>query len=299
MKDWMKRGFVAVLCILLVVSMVRIHELKEQLERETGYLQSQIQSLENQISGIYNNVDQMLEQEASLLTFSQWEITSIDVDNLTANVAVAITPKEYQAGMTEAFLQGGSEEHPMTMEDGSYRAELEVPLFDSCEIDAVVLRDSTYTRTEHLDWSIYPRYILPDVYASLSGSWSGVTKGDGIGSMWSDCEIRVRIDQGKGENAEIKSVHLVQLLDGNVQERTAIPADEYGEYTIKCKESYKAPFGSRFEIAADVVDQYGLTYRCIIQRWDTDKEGNLIEDDTWLGRSAAIYSQDGKLLYME
>ena len=299
MKDWMKRGFVAVLCILLVISMVRIHDLKQQLERETGYLQSEIQSLRNQINSIYNNVNQMLEEEASLLTFNQWEIASIDVENLTASVAIAITPKEYQEGMTEAVLQVGSEEYPMTMENGSYRAELEVPLFDSCEIDAVILRDSTYTRTEQLDWSIHPRYVLPDVHASLSGSWSGVTKGDGVGSMWSDCEIRVRIDQGKGENAEIKSVHLVQLLDGKVQDRLAIQADEAGEYRIEYKESFEAPFGSRFEIAAEVVDQYGLIYRYTVHRWDTDSEGNLLEDNVWLGSSASIYSQDGKLLYME
>lgn len=299
MKEWMKKLFVVILCIMLIVSLVRIQNLKEEMERETGYLNSRIQSLESQISTIYREVDAMLEKEASLLTFSQWEIASVDVENLTASVAIAITPKEYQAGMTEAVLQGGGEEYPMTMEDGSYRTKLEVPLFDTTQIDAVVLRDSTYIRTEQLDWSIHPRYILPEVHASLSGKWSGTTKGNGVVSMWSDCEIRVRIDQGKGENAEIKSVHLVQLLDDKVQERTAIPADEYGEYTIECKESYEAPFGARFEIAAEVVDQYGLIYRCIVQRWDTDREGNLIEDDNWFGRSSAIYSQDGKLLFMQ
>ena len=117
--------------------------------------------------------------------------------------------------------------------------------------------------------------------------------------MRSDCEIRVRIDQGKDENAEIKSVHLVQLLDGEVQDRVAIPADEYGEYTIENRVSYKAPFGSRFEIAAEVVDQYGLIYRYVVHRWETDNEGNLLEDNLWMSSSASIYSQDGQLLYME
>jgi len=173
MKEWMKRVFAAVLCIMLIISLVRIHSLEEKLERETGYLQSQIQSLESSINSIYHNVDQKLEEEASLLTFNQWEITSIDAENQTASVAIAITPKEYQAGMTEAFLQSGSEEYPMTMKDGSYRAELKVPLFDSCEIDAVVLRDSTYTRTEYLDWSIHPRYVLPKQEPFVTSSqWS-------------------------------------------------------------------------------------------------------------------------------
>ena len=34
MKEWMKRVFAAVLCVMLVVSLVRIHSLEEKLERE-------------------------------------------------------------------------------------------------------------------------------------------------------------------------------------------------------------------------------------------------------------------------
>jgi len=170
MKEWMKRVFAAVLCIMLIISLVRIHSLEEKLERETGYLQSQIQSLESSINSIYHNVDQKLEEEASLLTFQDWNLASLDVQEKTASVEVSIIPKEYQAGMTEAVLQSGDREYGMTMKDGAYYAEIEVPLFDMTTVDAVVLRDSTYTRTEYLDWSIHPRYVLPDVHASLSGS---------------------------------------------------------------------------------------------------------------------------------
>ena len=297
-KDWMKRILVTALCIMLVVSLVRIQSLQEQLERETGYLQSQIQSLESRLNSIYNNVDEMLEKEASLLTFSEWKITSLDVDEEKANVAVTITPKEYRDGATEAVLLVGSQEHVMTMKDGSYRAETEVPLFDTCEIEKVVFQDGSQIRTEYLGWSIFPRYELPDVYADFSGSLSGGTKGNGEISMWSDGEIRVHI-KSKDETAEIKSVHMVTLLDGTVQERTAVPADGTGEYTMECKESYKAPFGSRFEIAAEVVDQYGLVYRSIVHRWESDRDGNLIDDMGWFGNSTAIYNQEGELLFYE
>ena len=290
--------FLAGMCIILAVSLVQIHNLKEEMEREIGSLQSQIQSLETSMNSIYNNVDTMLEKEASLLTFSEWNISSIDVDEQIAKIAIEITPKEYQEGMTEAVLMMGSQEYPMQMKDGRYCAELERPLFETSQIDAVVLRDSTYTRTEHLDWSINPRYILPEIYANLSGSWSGGTKGEGFISMSSDCEVHIQVES-KGDAAEIKSVQLVHLLDDKVQKRIAIPADEYGEYSIECKDSYKAPFGSRFEVAAEVVDQYGLIYRCTVHRWETDKDGNLIEDRDWFGRSSAIYSPDGKLLFYE
>jgi hypothetical protein len=300
MKDWLKRILVTALCITLVISMVRIQNLKEELERETRNLQSQIQSMESRMNSIYNNVDEMLEKEASLLTFNAWKIKSIDVEKETAMVDISIIPKEYQAGMTEAVLQVGSQEYPMIMEDGQYRAEIETALFDSCEIEAVVLRDSTYTRTEYLGWSIHPRYdMLPDVSAHMTGSWSFGPKGKSYNTLSCDGDIRVRIE-GKEDVAAVQSVHLLTVLDGKVQDRTAIPSDEYGEYTIACKESYEVPFGSRFEMVVEMVDKHGLVYRNTVERWSSDKTGQSIDDTMdWLGRSAAIYNKEGKLLFMD
>lgn len=300
MKDWMKKIFVAALCIMLVVSLVRIHNLKEELERETGYMRSQIQSMESQISSIYRNVDQMLEKEASLLTFQNWEIASMDVENETATVAITIIPKEYQAGMTEAVLQIGDREYAMKMDDGSYQAEVEIPLFETCMIDAVVLRDSTYTRTEYLEWAISPRdSMLMDVYTNMNGGWSFGSYGKDYNTLKAGDAIEISIES-KGESSEIRSVNLLEILDGKVQARTPVSADEHGRYSAPCKETYEVPFGTCFELAAEVVDQYGLVYRATVWRWKSDKDGQPVDDDmVWYGRGAAIYNQDGKLLYME
>lgn len=300
MKEWMKRLFTAAVCIALVVSFVRIQNLKDELERETGYLQHRVQSLESQINSIYREVDEMLETEASLITFEEWKITSMDVEGETANIKVTITPKEYQEGVTEAVLQVGNQECPMTMKDGSFRAEVETALFDNCQIESMVMRDGSQVRTEYLGWSIHPRYdMLPDVSAHLNGKWSFGPRGKDYCTAACDGTVQINIDS-KGEMAEIQSVHLLEVLDGEVQERTEIPADENGMYTAECKKNYELPFGARFELVAEVVDQYGLVYRCIAERWQSDKDGQLIDDDmNWIGRSAAVYNQDGKLLFMD
>ena len=298
MKDWMKRFLVVGLCIMLVLSLVRIQNLKEDLEQETRYLQSRIDSLEGRINSIYSEVDEMLEKEASLLTFSDRTITSINVDQMTANVEVTVIPKEYEDGVTEAVLQAGNQEYAMNMEDGSFKTEVEVPLFEGSVIDKVVFQDGSQVRTEHLGWSINPRYdVLLDVYANPTGSWT-YGYGDSENTMTCNAEVRIHVDS-KVEQAEIKSVHLVEIENGTVQKRTVVPADENGEYIIECKETYKAEFGTRFEIAAEVTDQYGLIYRCIVHRWESDKNGKLLDDSDWIGRPASIYSQDGKLLYCE
>ena len=298
MKDWVKRILAVGLCIMLVVSLVRIHNLKEDLEQETRYLQSRIDSLEGRINSIYSEVDEMLEKEASLLTFSDWTINSLDVEQMTANVEATVIPKEYEEGVTEAVLQAGNQEYAMTMEDGSFRTEVEVPIFENSTIDKVVFQDGSQVRTEYLDWGIHPRYgMLPDVYASPIGSWT-YGYGDDQNTMTCNAEVRIHIES-KGDNTEIKAVHMVEIENGTVQKRTAVPADENDEYVFECKETYKAPFGTRFEIAAEVTDQYGLVYRCIVHRWESDRNGKLVDDNDWPGRSAAIYSQDGKLLFYE
>ena len=300
MKEWMKRLFTAVVCIALIVSLVRIHNLKEELERETGYLQSRVQSLESQINSIYREVDEMLEKEASLITFEEWKITSMDVELETANIKVTITPKEYQEGVTEAVLQVGNQDCPMTMKDGSFRAEVETALFDNCQIESMVMRDGSQVRTEYLGWGIHPRYdMLPDVSAHLNGKWSFGPRGRDYSTAECDGTVQINIES-KGDMTGIKSVHLLEVLDGLVQERTEILADEYGMYTAECKEKYELPFGSRFELVAEVVDQYGLVYRCIAERWQSDKDGQMIDDDmNWRGSGASIYNQEGKLLFME
>lgn len=300
MKEWIKRLFTVAVCIALIVSMVRIQNLKEELERENSYLQHRVQSLESQINSIYHNVDEMLEKEASLITFEEWKITSMDLDAEKANIEVTITPKEYQEGVTEAVLQVGSQEYSMTMKDGSFRAEVETELFDNCQIEAVVMKDGSQVRTEHLDWSIHPRYdMLPDVSAHLNGKWSFGPRGNDYCTAECDGSIQIQVEN-KGDQTEIKSVHLLEILDGEVQKRTEIPADEHGMYTVECKEKYELPFGARYELVAEVVDQYGLVYRCIAERWQSDKDGQLIDDDmTWRGSGAAIYNQEGKLLFMD
>ena len=163
----------------------------------------------------------------------------------------------------------------------------------------LVLKDSTYTRTEYLEWSISPRNsMLLDVSAGMGGGWTFGKFGKDYNTLQSGGDIEIRIE-AKGKQSEIRSAHILEILDGEIRERTEVPVDEYGYYTAKSKDSYEVPFGTCFELAAEVVDQHGLVYRAIVHRWETDESGQLLDDMGWFGYGADIYNKDGELLYSE
>ena len=298
MKEKMMRWLPTVaLCILLVVCLVRIHELERQLERETGYLQSQIQSLEGTISNIYSNVDEQLEKEASQLADSGWELSNVDVDARKAVVECSVTPKVYENGVTRAFLICNGQEYEMKMKQGTFTAEIEAELFEVTAVSQVLLKDGERIRTEYLDWNINPReMLLPDMHASLNGTRSFGPMGKNYNTLNCDGEIEIHIDS-KGDRTEIRSMKLLKVLDGEVLESRSVPADEDGQYMIAMKEKSEVPFGRRFELVAEAVDQYGLVYRTIVHRWDSDAEGQPVDNMDWFGYGASIYDGSGKLLY--
>ena len=90
-------------------------------------------------------------------------------------------------------------------------------------------------------------------------------------------------------------------MDGKVLSRTPIQLEANGEgdYFMGWKKTCEVPFGARFELVAEAVDQYGLIYRTIVNRWESDKDGQPIDDMSWYGTGPDIYCKDGKLLYSE
>ncbi len=303
MKERVRRwGPTLVLCVLLVVCLVKIHNLELQLKNETGYLQGRISSLESSISNIYHNVDEKLEAEASQVAAADWTLDDIDVEKRTAVLECTVTPKLYEEGVTEAVLICNGQEYSMAMEDGTFYVRVTTDLFDTGYVEAVKLVDGDQIRTEYLDWTIYPReMLLPDLHAGFSGSSSFGQKNEAKKtSVWTlNGELDVRFDQ-KGDAFDgFTSIDLVKRLDGKELERTSIPADENGNYTMKFNLSGEVPFGGRYELTVEAVDSYGLVYRSLVHRWQSDRNGEPVEDDFWRGHSASIYDEKGNLLYTE
>ena len=84
---------VAILAIGLLACFIWINTLTSEINRLSDSLHSQHQILMGQVESIYNNVENMLQEEASLLSNVTAEHGELNVDDHTIDVTVSLVPK--------------------------------------------------------------------------------------------------------------------------------------------------------------------------------------------------------------
>ena len=84
---------VAILAIGLLACFIWINTLTNEINRLSDSLHSQHQILMGQVESIYNNVDDMLREEASLLSSVTGEYGELNLEDHTLDVTVTLVPK--------------------------------------------------------------------------------------------------------------------------------------------------------------------------------------------------------------
>ena len=84
---------VAALIVLQLYSITRINSLQSRVENLNNNVHSVENRLDNQISSIYQNVDQQLEAQASLILNSSTKVGKLNIATLTVPVTFTIEPK--------------------------------------------------------------------------------------------------------------------------------------------------------------------------------------------------------------
>ena len=82
-----------ILVIALIVAFAKIHALESDIKLLRGDLASEVSMLRGDMSSIYNNVDDMLQKEASLLSGWDARYGEVDLENHAVAMAVTVVPK--------------------------------------------------------------------------------------------------------------------------------------------------------------------------------------------------------------
>ncbi len=292
-------------CFMLVICLLQISSLKQEISSLSYRLDREMNTMNNNISGIYEEVEDMLEEESNQLTTSDWQYGEINVKTCTAEVICTVIPKVYSPEVTQTSVIYNGTEAALVYADGRYTATFEIPLFETTEFTQVKLTDNGTIRTQELDWHISPRYeALLTSYAGIRGSAKS-KQGDNE-SVWSpEYTVNINIER-KGE-FQLQFVELVEILDG--EEIGCIPIDisdagqqKYADEIAKTGETvpehlskngkadsssyegrvdffyfldkdYHIPNGSILELYIDVVDGNGLRYRSLAQCYAVTEDG--------------------------
>ncbi|MBS6366120.1 MAG: hypothetical protein KH420_02125 [Clostridiales bacterium] len=281
-------GLVAIGCLVQVV------ELDDQVRRMERSLSDQQTRLQDTVSSQYYAIRDLLEEQTSLISDSSFSYSKIDLQQMTAEFCCTVTPKQFTPGKTTAAVVIGGTQYPMELENGSFVARVDWPLFEDLELTQVLFWTDGVQQAQAMDWYSTPRYdALPTIYAYFSGDGSGTTKYHVEG------ELQVEISPPMDQMVAFESIDLVALVDGEeVRRESFAEAEGYydGAYYSSSQyldQDYEIPQGAAFELYVEVADGTGLYHRVSVLRRGQNETGLRPE----VGGEASIYDADGKLLF--
>ncbi len=280
----------AVCLILLVTAVARLNTLQNELDRLEGkllYLSDDIASTNRTVGSIYENVEDILKKEASLVTSIDYTIDGMTSDGL-ARVVFKVIPKEITDTVSLSVeLDGQSAE--FTRDGNSFTASLGIDLFKKYgEYPTLIISDGAMKRTELLDGVdvtyLYNKF-LPFVNAHLVG---GVDHKQKTARLQGTLQLSVK---PAGDDVTCVSAELVTLINGEEISRFDVSEIiEKGE--LELNQKYTASRGDKLELYVDVTDSLGYVHRDLAHFWyvQNGAHAEVMED------GSHIYDKDGNRL---
>ena len=321
MKKQLTTIVAVVALVIAVIAQFRISALQDEIRQLRNDLNNNLSMMRSDHSAAISYMEELMAKEASILTDTQFSLGALNIADRTFMLSGSVTPKEHQPGVTEAFLTVNGKAYPMQLANGVYTIQLDLPLFEEARVDKVEFHEGDVIRTETLNEQWSPRYeLLPQINGRLSGSGRG-SAANGVYTWHREGEIRVSVE-GKGQTIDVRSVAILEVLDGSEVARTEIPltstksnrndepapepVPESG-FTVRGSETFyheidrdfNIPYGSTLELVVEVVDGNGLRYRSVLEHWSVNEKGENVDDD-YIGLRdlfEQILDADGNVLY--
>ena len=291
---------IVVLVIALVVSFVKISSLESEINQVRSDYSFEVSNLRNEINAIYDNVDEMLEKQASLLSGSEYEYGALNVQDHTVNVHLTIIPKLISENMSVSVSSpSGSFELVKTAE--GFSGDVQVPLFMEDGMLLMTMETVAGTQTEYLTdisvcyiWSQY----LPSLYhCDISGK---AVFGEGKYTLNGTLDINLSPVNDTPDVSFEKFV-LVTTLNGKQIDSEDITSDVLNyqthpngvDYRDDYVREYSVQEGDELIILLQATDSMGYIHECVIHNWK--EENGASAEALYVGE--VIYDSEGKVLY--
>lgn len=267
------------------------------LSKKISYLEGEISSLHTQggyirgeISSIYDNIEEKLNREASLISSVDYELGAFNSTTQKAEVKFTVVPKNITDEMVLSISMG-DETADFLREGNEFTATLNVSLFlNHSSYPILTVKTAEETLTEKLEnvnlGSLYQRG-LPNIQANI---WGGTTTKKS--SLKIDGNVSLDCTPGKESKISFKKIELVTELNKKEVDREVIFLKLVdGECEHSIHETYELDDGDNLVMYVEAKDTAGFVYRT---GWHSWTEGDNIER---YGKE--IYDKDGNLLIFE
>ena len=291
---------VVILTIALCACIYKINALESDLKNLDYSWERQNQQIINQVQSIYQNVDEKLREEASLLSSVAAEYGDIDLENHTIDVTVKIVPKLISDDLNIQISMNGRKAE--LSRDGNYFiGTIPVDIYNVGEQMLMTIDTATGTQTQYLS-EIRVEYLwgerIPSLYYSDISGQATFAEGKYTlnGHININCSPAVQTP-----DVTFESFILVTELNGKEISKEDITSEVlnyeaypngvywYDTYQMECE----AVEGDELGIYLEATDSLGYLHKMLLHHWKVSNGATAEAVDG----SEYIYSPDGTRIF--
>lgn len=285
MKKNILAVLVAVFIITQIVSIMKIDNLQKQVEYTKNEINNLKISMRNEISSIYQSVDDRLNQEASLIANASAGMGIPNEGNLTVPITFSVTPKEVSAN-TAVSLDFGGELYLMDKNGTTFNATVSLDIFGSVH-PMIVIDENGVKKTmqdDRINIVSMKHLLFPEIFPRFAGEGS---YGGGVYKRKGTLTVDIKPSSSKTVFTQMR---LVVKVDDEVFSDEAVPD---GVFELEIDKSIPLRNGQTCTMTVIATDSIGLEHRCLIGHYTAGSNAQREPQFDY----EEIYSSDGKLLW--
>ena len=295
-KTNLQKLIIVIMSAALAFCFVLISRLENEIDQLENSLNSQYHMLTTQVESIYTSVDQMLKEEASLLSNVTAEHGELNVDDHTIDVTVSLVPKLISDDMkVQLSINGLTTE--LSRNGSNFTGMIPVNIYNKDEQLLMTIETAAGTQTQFLP-EVQTEYLwegrLPSLYHCEISGERGLSEGKYVLNGELDINCSPVEDT---PNVRFEKFVLVTELNGKEINREDITQDVLNyqtyphgvyfrhDYQMECE----AAEGDELGIYLEATDSLGYLHRRLIHHWK-QQNGAVAEA---VDASEYIYAPDG------
>lgn len=265
---------VVILTIAVCACIYKINALESNIKNLDNAFDRQYQQVMNQVESIYQNVDEKLREEASLLSSVEAEYGEFDLNNHTIDVTVKLVPKLISENMkVQISINGRTAD--LSRIDNTFIGTVPVDIYNMGELMLLTIETATGTQTQYLN-EIQVEYLwaerIPSLYyCDISGN---ATFAEGKYTLNGHVDINCS-PVADTPDVKFESFVLVTELNGKEINREDISQDvlNYQHYPhgVYWRDEYKmecaAKESDELGIYLEATDSMGYLHRMLLHHW--------------------------------
>lgn len=278
---------VALLIILQIFNLFKINGLNSELESLNINQGHSAEFIRNELSNIYNNFDNIINQDLSLIQDAEVEIGELDKENLKVDFQYKLTPKEVRDN-TKLFLVFGEESIEMDRVRNSFSKSVKQNIFNEYTYPKIIIKEDDLLKTtedSRLVISDLKEKIFPSVNLVFAGSW--ISRDN---SIQIDGPIDF-FDRKEYTEISLKNPKFVVTLNNEIIKEESLSIKElHNDFTIN--EEFEIGEGEILTLKVIFMDDLDLRYEFILEEFSLEEDWNPQGFTREL-----IYSKDNELLW--